>query len=190
MNQMSSQLRCCYSNDVKSAKDLKISMKGSNAYFYPTVPFSVTRGAPDDRLDMRFKRPLSNMQADPLQVIDDGGAAETLYNGELDKFMLDNQGTIERNKTHRGVARLYCILLYRDPKLDSGSSNNAMRFRLNVSTGFIVKVGKIKYLVSTLSVVQHPQELMKLPGSKSFVLASFGNRDLVPYIFQTLKDQR
>jgi hypothetical protein len=35
-------MRCCYTNDVKSAKELKISMKGEVAYFYPTIAYSLT----------------------------------------------------------------------------------------------------------------------------------------------------
>jgi len=39
INQIPTLVRSCYTNEVKSAKDLKISMKGENAYYYPTIPY-------------------------------------------------------------------------------------------------------------------------------------------------------
>lgn len=53
MNEISTYLRLCYTNEVKSAKDLKISMKGENAYYYPTIPYSLIRGGDDEKLDLR-----------------------------------------------------------------------------------------------------------------------------------------
>lgn len=93
MNQIQTQLRCCYTNEVKSAKELKISMKGENPSFYPTIPFSMVRGGDDEKLDLRMKKPSNQAQGlgqnpNPLQVVDDG--AETLYNPDLDKWLLNN----------------------------------------------------------------------------------------------------
>jgi hypothetical protein len=79
---------------VKSAKDLKISMKGENPYFYPTIPFCLANSYGDDeKLELRKKKPLNmgggvGQNPNPLQVVDDGG--ETLYNTDLDKWFLNN----------------------------------------------------------------------------------------------------
>ena len=78
---------------MKSAKDLKISMKGENPSFYPTIPYSLVRGGDDEKLDLWYKKPLNiasglGANPNPLQTVDDG--AETLYNGDLDKWLLNN----------------------------------------------------------------------------------------------------
>ena len=60
---MPTQLRQCYTNEVKSAKDLKITMKGAEigAYYYPTIPYQMLKGFGDDeKLDMRLKKPYNN----------------------------------------------------------------------------------------------------------------------------------
>ena len=79
---------------MKSAKELKISMKGENPYFYPTIQYSLSRMEHDDeKLDFRSKKPLNlngglGANANPLQTADDG--AETLYNTDMDKWLLNN----------------------------------------------------------------------------------------------------
>lgn len=100
-NQVQTSLRCCYTNEVKSAKDLKISMKGENPSFFPTIPYSLIKGGDDEKLDLRMKKPTNLSQGlgqnpNPLQVVDDG--AEMLYNPDLDKWLLNNQMTFERCK--------------------------------------------------------------------------------------------
>lgn len=72
--------------------------------------------------------------------------------------------TIESFKMHRGVCRMYSILLYKDAELESNMT--APKFRMQVSTGFVIKVGKRKYVVSNLSLVQVPSDLLKMPESK------------------------
>ena len=59
-------------------------------------------------------------------MVDDG--AETLYNPDLDKWLLNNQMTLERFKLHRGIARVYSILLYKDPEIEQELT--APKFRL------------------------------------------------------------
>ena len=60
INQIGTAVRACYTNEVKSAKDLKISMKGENAYYFPTIPYQMLRGFGDDeKFDMRLKKPLN-----------------------------------------------------------------------------------------------------------------------------------
>jgi hypothetical protein len=56
MNAIQTTMRSCYTNEVKSAKELKISMKGSNPYFYPCISFSMVQGS-ETKLDLRSKKP-------------------------------------------------------------------------------------------------------------------------------------
>jgi hypothetical protein len=94
INQIGTFLRLCYTNEVKSAKDLKISMKGEHPYFYPTIPYCLASSYGDDeKLELRKKKPLNlggglGQTPNPLQTVDDG--AETLYNTDLDKWFLNN----------------------------------------------------------------------------------------------------
>ena len=45
-NQIKGSLRSCYVNEVKSAKELKISIKGGqHVYFFPNIQFSVLADA-------------------------------------------------------------------------------------------------------------------------------------------------
>ena len=79
MNRIKTYMRSCYTNEVKSAKELKISMKGENPYFYPTIQFSLSRQiGEDERIDLRSKKPVTGVANSALQAVDDG--AETLYN--------------------------------------------------------------------------------------------------------------
>ena len=73
---------------------------------------------------------------------------------------------------------MYAIVLYRDPDL----KDDKVRFKMQVSTGFLLKIAKRKYLVSTLCVIQNPelQALFNQKEAKQLVFASFGNRDLTP----------
>ncbi len=79
-------------------------MKGDCPYFYPTIPYNVTRGMDDEKLDLRQKKPIATVQ-NPMQAVEDG--AEQLYNTDLDKWFLNNQMHFESYKLHRGIARIY-----------------------------------------------------------------------------------
>ncbi len=72
-----------------------------------------------------------------------------MYNSDLDKWLLNNQTMLERYKTHRGIARLYSIVLYRELELNDLKA----KFKLMASTGFLVKLSNKKYLVSCLNVI-------------------------------------
>jgi hypothetical protein len=77
--------------------------------------------------------------------VDDG--AETLYNADLDKWFLNNQMHFENYKMHRGVCRLYAILIYEDRDVSE------IKFRIHSTTGFVMKIGNLKYVASTLSTI-------------------------------------
>ena len=53
----------------------------------------------------------------------------------------------ENYKMHRGVCRVYAILIYNDKDVSE------VKFRIQAATGFIIKIGNVKYLASTLSLI-------------------------------------
>lgn len=56
--------------------------------------------------------------------------------------------------------------------------------RLQAATGFLLKIGNTKYLVTSLSLSHVPRDIAE--HSRQVVFASFGNLDLFPYINQYL----
>lgn len=91
MNRIKNFLRSCYTNEVKSAKELRISMRGEHCKFYPNVAYSHIEGE-EEKLDFRTKRPVNINNTghlpNPLSTVDDG--PQTLYDNDLDKWMLTN----------------------------------------------------------------------------------------------------
>ena len=58
-NQLESHLRSCYVNEVKSAKELKISIKGEHVYFFPNLAFNCGHNPNVHHLlDFRSRRPV------------------------------------------------------------------------------------------------------------------------------------
>ena len=53
----------------------------------------------------------------------------------------------ENYKMHRGVCRVYAILIYTDKDVSE------VKFRIQSGTGFIIKIGNVKYVASTLSLI-------------------------------------
>ncbi|CDW89156.1 UNKNOWN [Stylonychia lemnae] len=192
MNRIQTQLRCCYTNEVKSAKELKISMKGENPSFYPTIQYSLSKyDYEDERLDLRTKKPLNMGQGlgqnpNPLQTVDDG--AETLYNTDLDRWLINNQNVLEKYKIHRGIARIYSIVLYRELELD----DLKVKFKLMASTGFLIKIAGQKFLLSCLNVIQSPEFIKHLEQKEAKIIsfATFGNKDILPLIYKYLKENK
>ena len=66
-------------------------MKGENPYFYPQIAYSLVEGD-EDKLDLRTKKPMNvegmGQVANPLLTVDEGG--QTLYNNDLDRWLLNN----------------------------------------------------------------------------------------------------
>jgi hypothetical protein len=74
-NRICTQVRLCFANEVKSAKELKISLRQDTPLFYPNVQF----GIHTDRLDMRTKKPVA------IQTDQRIGLAE-----DMDKWLLNH----------------------------------------------------------------------------------------------------
>ena len=68
-------MRSCYTNEVKSAKELRISMKGEHCSFYPQIAYSQIEGE-EEKLDFRTKKPVdingTGHIPNPLLTVDDG----------------------------------------------------------------------------------------------------------------------
>ena len=60
VNKIKTRLRSCYSNEIKSAKELKIYLKGENPVFWPVVSFNVNPLLNIHKLDLRSKKPIRN----------------------------------------------------------------------------------------------------------------------------------
>lgn len=86
------------------------------------------------------------------------------------------------------MARIYSITLYREVEYDDFKS----KFKLQASTGFVIKVANKKYLLSVLNVIQSPELIKNFEKgeAKCIVFASFGNRDLLPLIYKYLKENK
>ena len=82
------------------------------------------------------------MVADPLNL-----NAQTLYCNEMDRWVLNNKVVFERWQLVRGVCRVYAIFL-------SGSN-----YQIKASTGFVIKLGHKKFVISCLSVYLCQKEL-------------------------------
>ena len=53
----------------------------------------------------------------------------------------------ESYKMHRGVCRIYAVLIYTDKDVSE------VKFRIQSCTGFVIKIGNVKYVASTLSLI-------------------------------------
>jgi hypothetical protein len=97
-NKIAGTLRSCYVNEVKSAKELKISIKGGqHVYFFPNIQYVVnTGGISDHILDFRSRRPAVvgglGMAPDPMNFLN----AQTLYCNDMDRWILNNKTVFER----------------------------------------------------------------------------------------------
>lgn len=60
VNKIKTRLRCCFANEIKSAKELKIYLKGENPIFWPVVSFNTNPLLNINKLDLRSKKPLRN----------------------------------------------------------------------------------------------------------------------------------
>lgn len=85
---------------------------------------------------------------------------------------------------HRGVCRVYAILIYSDKEVSE------VKFRIQACTGFVIKIGNVKYVASTLSIIQMPNELIKERDYSLKLYATFGNRDLLPYIYKHCREMK
>lgn len=56
-NQISGSLRSCYVNEVKSAKELKISIKGEHVYFFPNIQYTLRNASRMHLMDFRTRKP-------------------------------------------------------------------------------------------------------------------------------------
>ena len=55
INRLSTSMRVCYANEVKSAKELKIYLRQDTPLFFPHVRYGLTSDL--NELDMRTKKP-------------------------------------------------------------------------------------------------------------------------------------
>ena len=58
INKIKSIMRSCFSNEIKSAKELKIYLKGEHPLYYPVVVFNTNPLLNPSKLDMRSKKPV------------------------------------------------------------------------------------------------------------------------------------
>ena len=65
VNKIKTRLRCCFANEVKSAKELKIYLKGENPCFWPFVSFNTNPLLNLMKLDLRSKKPVRNAAVNP-----------------------------------------------------------------------------------------------------------------------------
>ena len=95
-NGLQGPLRSCYVNEVKSAKELKISIKGGqHVYFYPNIQYSLL-DQNINTIDFRSRKPQVvnglGMAPDPLNIMN----AQTLYCNDMDRWILNNKTVFER----------------------------------------------------------------------------------------------
>ena len=89
------------------------------------------------------------------------------------RWVLNNKVIFERWQLVRGVCRVYAIFM-------SGKS-----YQIKAATGFIIKLGNRKFVVSCLSVYLCDKESYsqrKFMENKPLMLASFGNVDFLECI--------
>ena len=60
INRIRSFMRCCFSNEIKSAKELKIYLKGDYPLYFPTITYNTNPMMNPSKLDMRSKKPVRN----------------------------------------------------------------------------------------------------------------------------------
>ena len=150
INKIRSFMRCCYSNEIKSAKELKIYLKGDFPLYFPTIIFNTNPMMNPCKLDMRSKKPIRNPALNNgqeggflhpgLSLIDTGFT--TGYCDDLDRWLLTHQPIFEDNLVNRGVCRIYAIYV----------SETMNKFIINAATGFLAKIKDTKFIMSTLSV--------------------------------------
>lgn len=58
INKIKTMMRACFSNEIKSAKELKIYLKGEMPLYYPVVVFNTNPLLNPSKLDMRSKKPI------------------------------------------------------------------------------------------------------------------------------------
>lgn len=59
-NKIKTMLRCCFTNEIKSARELKVYLKGDYPLYFPMVCFNMNPVMNPSRLDMRSKKPVRN----------------------------------------------------------------------------------------------------------------------------------
>ena len=67
VNKMKTLMRACFSNEIKSAKELKIYLKGERPLYFPTVVFNTNPLLNPAKLDMRSKKPIRAAPIEPNQ---------------------------------------------------------------------------------------------------------------------------
>jgi len=177
VNKIRTLMRCCYSNEIKSAKELKIYLKGDYPLYFPVVAFNTNPMVNPSALDMRTKKPVRNpalLNGQEHGILQPGmNLIETGFNTgyceDLDRWLLTHQPIFEDSLVNRGVCRLYAIFV----------SETMNKFIINACTGFLAKIKDKKFIMSTLSVQQcnstQPEYLLERP----VLLCSFGNLDLI-----------
>lgn len=87
-------MRACFSNEIKSAKELKIYLKGENPLYFPAVVYNTNPLLNPSKLDMRSKKPI---RAAPVSATDGQALANVNlvegglpvgYCDDLDRWLL------------------------------------------------------------------------------------------------------
>lgn len=71
-------MRLCYSNEVKSAKEIKIYLRQEIPEFYPTIGYNLNMNSLH-QLEMRSKKPERALHV-----------GEIAYNDEMDRWILSH----------------------------------------------------------------------------------------------------
>ena len=110
------------------------------------------------------------MAPDPLNPLN----SQTLYCNELDRWILNNKVVMERWQLSRGICKIYAIFTYQN------------RYRLQCSTGFVIKIAGQKFIASCLNVClvseDAPNYKKFIEQGRPLILCSFGNVDLTQEI--------
>lgn len=96
VNKIKTLMRACFSNEIKSAKELKIYLKGEQPLYYPVVVFNTNPLLNPSKLDMRSKKPIRALpitggqngqaHANPVNLTE--GGLTVGYCDDLDRWLL------------------------------------------------------------------------------------------------------
>ena len=77
INKIKTQMRACFTNEIKSAKELKIYLKGEHPFYFPAVIYNTNPLLNPSKLDLRSKKPIraatAQAQAQDLNNQTEGG---------------------------------------------------------------------------------------------------------------------
>ena len=92
VNKIKTLMRACFSNEIKSAKELKIYLKGEHPLYYPVVVFNTNPLLNPSKLDMRSKKPIRAAPISDGHVIANintiEGGLPVGYCDDLDRWLL------------------------------------------------------------------------------------------------------